>query len=88
MSRSLILGLFVLALVGGLVALGLRGVKQKTCEVCITFEGETACRTGVGRTQEEAVRAAAESCCAVLPAGNMAERIRCSQSEPTTLVCE
>ena len=88
MSKSAILGLFVVAGVVVLAVIGLRDVDRHRCEVCITFGGETVCRTGEGRTREDAQRSAAESCCAVLPTGNMAERIKCAQSVPTRLNCE
>jgi hypothetical protein len=87
-SKSLILGLFVVVGVVILAVIGLRDVDRHRCEVCITFRGETACRTGEGRTREDAQRSAAESCCAVLPTASMAERIQCSQSVPTRLNCE
>lgn len=87
MSRSAVLTLFVVALMAALIALSLRGVRQARCEVCITFKGQTVCREGEGRTKEEAQRTAAEACCAVLPTEGMAERIKCSQSEPSSLQC-
>lgn len=87
MSKGAILGLLVTAMVVGLIAWSIQGVKEVTCEVCITFKGETVCRTGQGRTQADAQRTAAESACAVLPAAGMAERIRCADQEPSSLSC-
>jgi hypothetical protein len=87
MSRGSILTLAVIVLVAGLIALSMRGVQQIECEVCITFNGEKACAKGAGRTQEDAQRTAAEACCAVLPTSGMAERIKCADSEPTSLSC-
>lgn len=88
MSKSVALGLAVVLLVGALVVVGLRDVDRHSCEVCITYGGETVCRTGEGRNKEDAQRSAAESCCVVLPTNGMAERIKCSQSEPTRLACD
>lgn len=87
MSRGSILTLAVVLLAAGLIALSMRGVQQVECEVCIEFNGQEACRKGVGRTQEDAQRTASEACCAVLPASGMTERIKCADSEPTSLVC-
>jgi len=87
MSRTVVLTLFVVIVVAGLIAVSLRGVREARCEVCITFKGQTVCREGEGRTKEEAQRTAAEACCAVLPTEGMAERIKCSQSQPTSLQC-
>ena len=87
MSRGSILTLAVVALAAGLIALSMRDVRQVECEVCIEFKGEEVCRKGAGRTREDAQRTAAEACCAVLPASGMAERIKCADSEPKSLVC-
>ena len=88
MSRGSILTLVVVALAAGLIAFSMRGVQEVECEVCVTFNGESACARGVGRTQEDAQRTATEACCAVLPTSGMAERIRCGDSEPTSIVCD
>jgi hypothetical protein len=88
MSKAAILSLIFTALVAALVIYSLRGVTQATCEVCITFKGQKECRTGQGRTKEEAIRKATDACCAVLPTNGMAERVQCSQTEPTSVSCQ
>lgn len=86
MSRATILSLVFLVLVGVMILASLQGIRQASCEVCIEWNGQEVCRTGEGRTEEDAQRTATESACAVLASG-MTERIRCSQSQPTKLVC-
>lgn len=86
MSRATVLSLFFLLLVAVMILASLQGIRQATCEVCIEWNGQEACRTGEGRTEEDARRTATESACAVLASG-MTERIRCASSPPTKLEC-
>lgn len=86
MSRATVLSLFFLVLVAFLILASLQGIRQASCEVCIEWNGQEVCRTGEGRTEEDAQRTATESACAVLASG-MTERIRCSQSPPSRLDC-
>jgi hypothetical protein len=88
MSRNAVI---VVAFVVGLVALIVYSVLQVqkiTCDVCITYKGEQACRTGVGANEKEAVRAATESACVVLARGGMDERINCGQTPPSSKTCK
>jgi hypothetical protein len=88
MSRNAIIVLVFVAAVAGMVVYSLSQVGKVTCEVCITFDGQQACRTGVGSNEEEAVRAATESACVVLVRGGMAERIACGHTAPTSKSCK
>lgn len=87
MSKTAIISLIFLALVAVLVVTSLTGVHEVTCEVCITFNGQTVCRTGQGRTREDAQRTATESACAMLATG-MDQRIECGKTEPSSMSCE
>lgn len=80
---SLIFGLIIVAL----VIFSLRGVHEVTCEVCVTFRGQTQCRVGQGRTHEDAVRQAQTSACAVMTNG-MDEVVACGNVEPTSVSCK
>jgi len=88
MSRVGVATLIFVALVGVLIWYSMAGVTEVTCEVCITFKEQTECRTGRGRTREDAMRTATESACAVMPTANMAERVLCSKTEPTSVSCQ
>lgn len=87
MSRNVIITLIFVALVGGLMWSALQGVDNVECEVCITFDGETVCRTGRGRDQEAAVNSAQTAACAVLAIGRE-ETIRCGNTQPTSVSCD
>lgn len=88
MSKSAILSLVVILLVGLLVYSSLTGVSDATCEVCMTYKNQTVCRTGSGRTKEDAIRSATESACGSLPTSSMAERIECDRVPPTSVECQ
>jgi hypothetical protein len=88
MSKSAIMSIAFTILVAGLIFYSMRGVTQVTCEVCITWKGQKECRTGQGRTREEAITKATEACCAVMPTDGMAERIQCSDTVPTSVSCD
>ena len=54
------------------------------CEVCMEFNGQTACRTASGATEKEARRTATDTACAVLASGRTAN-MRCSAQEPKSV---
>jgi ferric-dicitrate binding protein FerR (iron transport regulator) len=57
------------------------------CEVCITFNGQQACRTVEGPTEAEARSAVVNNACAVLAAG-VTETLACERTVPDRLRCE
>jgi hypothetical protein len=87
MSKFGVLTLVFVLAVAGMVFFGLRGVHATRCEVCITFNGRTECRTGQGRDRQHAIDSARTAACAVLAIGRE-ENIKCTSSEPTQLSCE
>ena len=87
MSKFAVLSLVFFALVAVMVFVSLRGVNAATCDVCITFKGQTECRTGQGRTKEEAIDKARDAACAVMTNG-MEEVVRCGSIEPTSTSCD
>lgn len=87
MSRFAVVTLLFALAVIALVVFSLQGVHEHTCEVCVTYKGQTQCRTGQGRTQEDAVDKAQTAACAVMTSG-MDEVIACGNVEPTSVSCE
>lgn len=62
------------------------GLQRYSCEVCITFRGNSQCRTAYGSTEQEARRTASDNACAVLASG-MADSIVCSNTPPERATC-
>ena len=91
MTRSvkrgvIVLGIFALGTVG-LLVMGVRQSLSKSCEVCITFQGRSACRVAVGATEEEARQTATQNACAFISAG-MTQTVQCQNRPPDSVVCE
>ncbi|MGH9477707.1 MAG: hypothetical protein ACRD1A_00620, partial [Terriglobales bacterium] len=53
-------------------------------EVCVSYQGQSACRTAEGRTQQEALRAAHDNACSQITSG-VTGTIGC-QDTPATRV--
>lgn len=87
MSKFGIISLVFVLVVGVLVYVSLQGVHSAKCEVCITFNGRTECRTGQGRDREGAITSAQTAACAVLAIGRE-ENIKCTSLQPSRLSCE
>ena len=86
MRNALIIGAIM-----GLATLGLLVYSALTsfgvlCEVCVTFEGRTACREAYGNTRDEAVSTAQSNACALIASG-MTEIIACGRA-PARVTCE
>lgn len=65
---------------------GVRAEQQVECEVCIAFKGWRECRTGRGGSEEEAVRGATTSACAVMGSG-VTDAFACDATPPESLTC-
>jgi len=62
------------------------GTSKLSCEVCIDFKGQEACRTARGSTREEAIQTALDNACAQVVSGRT-ENIACGGTEPTSITC-
>jgi hypothetical protein len=61
------------------------GTNKFRCEVCITFNGRTACRTAAASTEAQAARTATENACAQIASG-VTDSMACESTPPTSLV--
>jgi len=83
---AILLGIAGLATIG-LIVMGVRQSMSKSCEVCVTFQGRTECRSADGATEEQARTTATQNACAFLSAG-MTQTVRCQNRTPDSVVCE
>ena len=83
MRSKLLTAALCLAFVIVLVYLTLSPVSVR-CQVCMEFNGQTACRTAAGASLKEAQRTATDTACAVLASGRTAN-MRCSAQEPKSV---
>jgi hypothetical protein len=87
MSKAAIVGGgFGLVLIGAIVYFSL-GLTQYTCEVCVTFNGRTQCRTASGADKDTAVQTARDNACAFLVASKT-DGFLCSQTQPSQVQCQ
>ncbi len=58
--------------------------RQNRVEVCITFNGRTACKIASGPTREEAIRTASDNACALIASG-VTDSMACARTVPDTI---
>jgi hypothetical protein len=58
-----------------------RGLSSHRVEVCVEFQGQSACRTASGATRDEALRTARDNACAQVSSG-MTDSIACQNTLP------
>jgi hypothetical protein len=68
------------------VVVGSMARVERTCELCVEFNGRTECRRGAGATDQEAKDAAQTAACGVMAFG-MDQSIACQRTVPTTVRC-
>ena len=61
--------------------------QRTTCEACIAFRGQKACKTASAGTVEEAIRHAQATACALVTRG-VTEDLSCQRAAPETVRCE
>lgn len=84
MNRTAILIVVFAFLFLGILIWSSLGLKGHRVEVCITFQGGTACRTASASTREQALRAATDNACAFLASG-MTDAMACGRTKPDSV---
>lgn len=79
----ILVAVFVIAIIAVLVHSTLH-LAQYKAEVCISYHGQTQCRTAAGQTEENVLRAASSDACATL-ANGVSEVVVCERSTPTSI---
>ena len=74
---------FLVAVVGWIVYSSLHSNRYR-CQICLTFNGRTECRTAGAQSHEQARRAAVENACALLAAG-VTETTQCEETTPDSI---
>ncbi len=59
-------------------------LSQNKVQVCITFKGQTSCKTASATTREFAIRTATTNACGEL-AGGVTETMACNQAIPDSV---
>jgi len=77
----------VVAVVVAFVAMmitSFRGVSRYRVEVCMEFQGRSACRTASASSAEQARRTATDNACALIASG-MSDSIACTNTTPAKI---
>ena len=88
MTWAAIVGVIFAVATFGLIIKASLASFQYTCEVCMTFYGQTLCREAKGKARDETVRTATDNACALLGARGMSQSIECSNTPPTSVTCD
>ena len=83
MSKTVIIGaLFVIA-IAFIVYLSMN-VAQYRVEVCMSYQGQSSCRTASADTQDHALRSATSNACALIASG-VTDTMACERSNPASV---
>ena len=75
------LGIIVAVVIVAVLVLSSLQLRQHTCEVCITFGGQTNCAIASGTTRKEAQGSATSTACASI-SGGVTQSIQCGNTTP------
>ena len=81
MKKPVLLGILFCAIVLAVIIYSSMNLARQRVEVCMQFNGNTACRTAAGSTKEFALRTATTNACSQISSG-VTDSIACERSEP------
>ena len=81
MTKEKKLGIIVAVVIVAVLVLSSLQLRQHTCEVCITFGGQTNCAIASGTTRKEAQGSATSTACAS-SSGGVTQSIQCGNTTP------
>lgn len=81
MKKTVVLAIAFAAAVLAVLIFTTIGINKFRCEVCVTFNGRTACRTAGASTEAQAVRTATENACAQIASG-VTDSMACENTPP------
>ena len=84
MTKENKLGIIVAVVIVAVLVLSSLQLRQHTCEVCITFGGQTNCAIASGTTRKEAQGSATSTACASI-SGGVTQSIQCGNTPPDTV---
>jgi hypothetical protein len=86
-SKGIKIGLAVaVAVVLGYILISPALLDKVSCEVCMEFKGQEACRTASGTSRNEAASTARDNACAQVAFGRE-DSIACGNTEPSSVQC-
>ncbi len=84
MKTPAILGILLAIVILGSIVYTTMGNQVFRCEVCMSYNGRSSCRTASARTKETAERTATDNACALISSGSF-DAQRCSNAGPVSV---
>jgi hypothetical protein len=81
MKKPVLIGVLIFAAVVAVIVYSTMTMASNRVEVCMEFNGRTACRTAAASSKEFALRTATQNACAEIASG-VTDTIKCEHSEP------
>jgi hypothetical protein len=86
MKRGTLVGVGVTLAFGAILVVGTLRSQRASCEVCVTFNGQTRCATASAESEREARRSAQSTACGPMTRG-MDEIRQCDAVPPDRATC-
>jgi len=85
-KKSVLLAIvFIVVVIGAVVYTTMSSTSTRyRVEVCVEFQGRSACRTAAAATEQGALRTAQENACALISSG-VTDSIQCGNSRPVSV---
>ena len=84
MKKTVWLAIAFGVLVLGAIVFSTFNQDRVRCQVCVTFNGRSDCRTASATNQQEAVRTAVANACAQIASG-VTETTQCESTQPDSI---
>ncbi|HLH41282.1 MAG TPA: hypothetical protein VKX39_19190 [Bryobacteraceae bacterium] len=84
MKKPVLLGVVFIAAVLAVIIYSSMNLARYRVEVCIEYQGRSACRTAAGSTRDFALRTATANACAQIASG-VTDSTACERSEPSSV---
>jgi len=83
-TKPILIGVVFLLAVLAVLLYSTMNLAAHRVEVCMAFQGHSACRTAAGSSQEFALRTATSNACAQIASG-VTDSLACEQSQPVSV---
>jgi hypothetical protein len=83
-KKPVLVGIAFVVIFLGVIIYSTMNLSQNKVQVCMTFKGQTSCKTASATTRDFAVRTATTNACGEI-AGGVTDTIACNQATPDSV---
>lgn len=84
MKKPVLIGILIFVAILAMIVYSTMSMASHRVEVCMQFNGRTACKTTAGQTEDYALRTAKSNACADIASG-VTDSMACERSEPVSV---